>query len=87
MRMRLCRDEVGEYYAIDIGGTNFRSIHVTLSGNKGEVVRVHSSLCAAALPAHHLDVSEFHDQDVRGVHRCAGHMRPWSYPHRGCAYR
>ena len=43
MRMRLCRDEVGEYYAIDIGGTNFRSIHVTLSGNKGEVVRAHSA--------------------------------------------
>ena len=43
MRMRLCRDEVGEYFAIDIGGTNFRSIHVTLSGNKGEVVRVHSA--------------------------------------------
>lgn len=41
--MRLCRDEAGEYYAIDIGGTNFRSIHVRLSGNKGEVVRVHSA--------------------------------------------
>ena len=33
-----CRDEVGEYYAIDIGGTNFRSIHATLSDKKGEVV-------------------------------------------------
>lgn len=33
-----CRDEVGEYYAIDIGGTNFRSIHATLSDKKGKVV-------------------------------------------------
>ena len=33
-----CRDEVGEYYALDIGGTNFRVIHVTLSKDKGEVV-------------------------------------------------
>ena len=34
----ICRDEVGEYYALDIGGTNFRVIHVTLSKDKGEVV-------------------------------------------------
>ncbi|CAL5225298.1 g8097 [Coccomyxa viridis] len=33
-------DEIGEYYAIDIGGTNFRSIHATLSDKKGEVVNV-----------------------------------------------
>ncbi len=33
-----CRDEVGEYFALDIGGTNFRVIHVTLSMDKGEVV-------------------------------------------------
>ncbi|CAK0735824.1 hypothetical protein CVIRNUC_000645 [Coccomyxa viridis] len=33
-------DEVGEYFALDIGGTNFRVIHVTLSMDKGEVVHV-----------------------------------------------
>ena len=34
----LYRDEVGEYYALDIGGTNFRVIHATLSKDKGKVV-------------------------------------------------
>ena len=44
----LRRDEIGEFYAIDIGGTNFRSIHATLSDKKGELVS------CANLPASHL---------------------------------
>ena len=44
---RLRRDEIGEYYAIDIGGTNFRSIHATLSDKKGELVS------CAILPVSH----------------------------------
>ena len=33
-----CRDEEGEYFAVDIGGTNYRVIYVKLSDKKSEVV-------------------------------------------------
>lgn len=33
-----CRAETGEFYAVDIGGTNFRVIYVKLSDAKGQVV-------------------------------------------------
>ena len=45
----LHRDEIGEYYAIDIGGTNFRSIHATLSDKKGEVVSCAFFFCKTLL--------------------------------------
>ncbi len=33
-----CSDEEGEYFAVDIGGTNYRVIYVKLSERKSEVV-------------------------------------------------
>ena len=35
----LCREELGEYFAVDIGGTNYRVIYVKLSPEKSKVVR------------------------------------------------
>lgn len=32
------REELGEYFAVDIGGTNYRVIYVKLSPDKGKVV-------------------------------------------------
>ena len=36
--MRARREELGEYFAVDIGGTNYRMIYVKLSPDKGKVV-------------------------------------------------
>ena len=36
--LRTCREELGEYFAVDIGGTNYRVIYVKLSPDKGKVV-------------------------------------------------
>lgn len=33
-----CREETGDFFAVDIGGTNYRVILVSLSETKGEVV-------------------------------------------------
>ena len=33
-----CRHETGDFYALDLGGTNFRTLYVKLSDNHGEVV-------------------------------------------------
>lgn len=33
-----CREETGDFFAVDIGGTNYRVILVSLSDKKGEVV-------------------------------------------------
>ena len=35
---RARREELGEYFAVDIGGTNYRVIYVKLSPDKGKVV-------------------------------------------------
>ncbi len=32
------RNEKGLFYAVDLGGTNFRVLRVSLGGNKGEVL-------------------------------------------------
>ena len=34
----LCRNEKGLYYAVDLGGTNFRVLRVQLGGKKGAVL-------------------------------------------------
>ena len=34
-----CRDEKGLFYALDLGGTNFRCIRVQLGGKEGRVVK------------------------------------------------
>lgn len=36
--MLLCRLETGDVYAIDMGGTNFRVMHVQLSEDRSKVV-------------------------------------------------
>lgn len=33
-----CRKEKGLFYAVDLGGTNFRVLRVRLGGKKGEVL-------------------------------------------------
>ena len=34
-----CSFESGEYFALDMGGTNFRTVYVNLSDKHGEMVR------------------------------------------------
>lgn len=39
MRFMFCaRDETGDFFAIDIGGTNMRMVYVELSDDRGAVV-------------------------------------------------
>lgn len=33
-----CRHEKGDFWALDLGGTNFRTLYIKLSANHGEVV-------------------------------------------------
>ena len=47
------RDEEGEYFAVDIGGTNYRVIYVQLSSRKGEVVRTTPHQRPLLLSRHH----------------------------------
>jgi hexokinase len=35
----LGRDEKGLYYAVDLGGTNFRVLRVQLGGKQGRVIK------------------------------------------------
>ena len=42
--------EEGEYFAVDIGGTNYRVIYVQLSQRKGEVVHAHCSPAVSPPP-------------------------------------
>lgn len=45
-----CREEVGDVYAIDIGGTNFRVMYVHLADGKSQVVSA-GWLCSAYVVA------------------------------------
>jgi hexokinase len=36
-----CRHESGDVFAIDLGGTNFRVMHIVLSDEQSVVVRLH----------------------------------------------
>ena len=38
-RCACCSDERGDYFAVDLGGTNLRVLYAKLSEKKGEVVR------------------------------------------------
>lgn len=44
----MCRHEAGEYYAIDVGGTNLRVLFVRLGRDPKSVVCCPASLCAVA---------------------------------------
>lgn len=47
-----CRDESGVFYALDMGGTNFRVVTVTLSKRANRVVSCWSCICRCRLTLH-----------------------------------
>ena len=40
----VCRFESGDFFALDMGGTNFRTVYVKLSDKHGEMVKLFSLL-------------------------------------------
>lgn len=41
-----CRFEAGDFFALDMGGTNFRTVYVKLSDKHGEMVMLQTLLAA-----------------------------------------
>lgn len=56
-----CRDETGLFYALDLGGTNFRCMRVQLGGKERRVVKQESE--EVSIPPH-LMVGSSHVSEV-----------------------
>lgn len=50
-----CRNETGEFFALDLGGTNFRTLYIQLTDDHGGVV---SSLFCPSPLSYGLDLSK-----------------------------
>jgi hexokinase len=49
IQKKLCRNEEGLFYGLDLGGTNFRVLRVQLAGKEGRVAKRESEV---SIPRH-----------------------------------
>ena len=62
-----CREETGDFFAVDIGGTNYRVILVSLSEKKGEVVSCPVRLLVLAAVNLAVDITCVQASDAAGA--------------------